>query len=92
MTREEMLKERDRLASTYVRGHFQADTRAQCFRAGFSAAMELMERERVKPLREACEYYGFKLVPDSLNSARTEITTETGKIARQALAKVEELE
>jgi hypothetical protein len=41
----------------------------------------------VDVLREELAWYGFKMVPTSLNEGRSEITTELGKRARQALAK-----
>lgn len=44
--------------------------------------------EAVETMHAALEYYGWKLVPDSLNKGRTEITTETGRTAREALARV----
>lgn len=47
------------------------------------AIIELLDM--VDRYREALEYYGFKLVPDSLNSGKTTITTDTGRIAREAL-------
>lgn len=47
------------------------------------AIIELLDR--LERYREALEYYGFKLVPDSLNSGKTAITTDTGRIAREAL-------
>lgn len=47
--------------------------------------------EIVKVQEEALQYYGWQIVPDSLNSGRTEITTETGRIARRAVARVAEL-
>ncbi len=41
---------------------------------------------------EALEWYGFKMVPDCLNEGRTEISTELGKLARQTLRELGELE
>jgi len=38
-----------------------------------------------KGCEEALEYYGFKIVPDSLNKGKTEITTQMGETAREAL-------
>jgi len=38
-----------------------------------------------KGCEEALEYYGFKIVPDSLNKGKTEITTKLGETAREAL-------
>ncbi len=40
---------------------------------------------RVAGLVEALEWYGFKMVPDTLNSGHTEVTTELGRLARNAL-------
>lgn len=67
MTKDEMLKERDRLAkehATWTRYPLRLDgsvnetthrneTMELSFRFGFDAALKLMERERVKPLRDA---------------------------------------
>ena len=45
-------------------------------------------REKLKVAEEALEFYGFELVPHSLNAGQAEITTATGKRAREALARI----
>jgi hypothetical protein len=47
-------------------------------------------REIIKIQREALEFYGFKIVAEALNSKRLQITTETGRVARQALERAED--
>lgn len=47
------------------------------------AIIEILDR--LERYEKALEYYGFKLVPDSLNSGKTTITTDTGRVAREAL-------
>lgn len=44
--------------------------------------------DAVETLTEALDYYGFKIVADSMNTGKNQITTATGLKARQALAKV----
>lgn len=45
----------------------------------------------LQELIKALEWYGFQMVADSLNEGRTEISTELGKRARQALASFREV-
>lgn len=80
MTKDEMLKERNRL-STEVNNDYDYVAELH-WRDGFNAAMELIERERVKPLRDALER-----LRASLTCA---MCVKNHKIANEALAQVEE--
>ncbi len=51
------------------------------FKAGFNAAIALMEEHQVKPLRDALEFYADR---------KHHPTVEFGSTARTALAKAEE--
>lgn len=81
MTKDEMLKERDRLAEHLDKTkslHVHMDyTVSKAFIDGFNAALELIERERVNPLRDAAvkalgalsdsRHHGFSLWPEGKN-------------------------
>lgn len=57
MTLAELNAERDRLAYDFCGQYGFDEALLEGFRAGFDAAVKLMEERRVKPLREVIENY-----------------------------------
>lgn len=96
MTKDEMLKERDRLGRAYqdaegLRAPSRLVINAEFdYRAGFHAALELSERERVKPLRDALKFYGNDFFYQSGGHAGEGPSRLGPDVAKEALAQVEE--
>lgn len=97
MTRKQMEEERERLLESYtyndemkyVRNYKDLHYQERTYRAAFNAAMELSERERVKPLRDA-----LKVIAEDVGTypGQSEVEIEQRKAAERILAQVKEWE